>query len=312
MRIAIIGFGTIAKSAHVPAMAAVGGYALKAAVTLRGQVPEGVRGFASAEAMLAAMAGELDAVVIATPPDVRSAIAHQCLDAGLDLLLEKPPATTLGEIAEVAAHAEAAGRVLFASWHSQHAPAVEQARALLAGRRIRTGRIEWREDVNKWHPGQDWVWRPGGFGVFDPGINALSIMTRIMPGRLIVEEATLSVPEGRQSPIAAELSLSSPAVDERIAVTFDWNPIDQDVWSITLALDDGRTVALHKGGSELSVDGERRAVSGPVEYEDLFASFAKLVRDRQSRVDVEPLRIVEDAYLRARREMAPAFVWSKA
>ena len=29
--------------------------------------------------------------------------------------------------------------------------------------------------------GQDWIWQQGGFGVFDPGINALSILTRIMP-----------------------------------------------------------------------------------------------------------------------------------
>jgi hypothetical protein len=41
--------------------------------------------------------------------------------------------------------------------------------------------IVWHEDVRKWHPGQQWIWEPGGFGVFDPGINALSIATRIFP-----------------------------------------------------------------------------------------------------------------------------------
>ena len=41
-------------------------------------------------------------------------------------------------------------------------------------------RIDWRESVRKWHPGQEWVWEPGGFGVCDPGINAMSIFTEIM------------------------------------------------------------------------------------------------------------------------------------
>lgn len=312
IRIAIIGFGTIARTAHVPAMAEVGGYDLKAVVTRQGGAPEGVHCFDSTEKLLAAMAGNLDAVVIATPPDVRTGIAHQCLDAGLDLLLEKPPATSLGEIADVQAHAEAAGRVLFASWHSQHAPAVEQARAILATRPIARGRVDWREDVNKYHPGQDWVWDAGGFGVFDPGINALSILTRIIPGRLIVGRAEMDVPEGKQTPIAARLALTGAGVGDILDVTFDWNPTQHDEWTIALELADGGALDLRKGGSELSVDGADVQVTGPHEYAHLSATFAELVRDRRSRVDVEPLRIVEDAFLRGRRNPAPAFAWANA
>ena len=43
--------------------------------------------------------------------------------------------------------------------------------------------VTWKEDVRHWHPGQQWIWEAGGFGVFDPGINALSIVTKIMPDR---------------------------------------------------------------------------------------------------------------------------------
>lgn len=310
IRIAIIGFGTIARTAHVPAMAEIGGFDLKAVVTRQGGAPEGVQRFERTEALLAATAGALDAVVIATPPDVRTAIAHQCLDAGLDLLLEKPPATSLGEIADVAAHAEAAGRVVFASWHSQHAPAVEQAREILATRPIARGRVDWREDVNKYHPGQDWVWDAGGFGVFDPGINALSILTRIVPGRLIVARAEMDVPDGRQTPIAARLTLTGAGVDAALDVTFDWNPTPHDTWTIALDLADGGTLVLRSGGSELSVDGAAVEISGPKEYTHLFATFADLVRSRRTRVDLEPLRIVEDAFLRGRRTPAPPFAWA--
>src|SRR5690606_40163452 len=65
--------------------------------------------------------------------------------------------------------------------HSRMALAVAAARRWLADRTIHEGRITWREDLRKWHPGQDWILDAGGMGVFDPGINALSILTEILP-----------------------------------------------------------------------------------------------------------------------------------
>ena len=73
--------------------------------------------------------------------------------------------------------------------------------------------IIWHEDVHKWHPGQEWIWQPGGFGVFDPGINAFSIATKIFPGGLFVKLADLSFPENAQTPIAADVAFSSPQAD---------------------------------------------------------------------------------------------------
>lgn len=310
MRIAIIGYGTIARTAHVPAMAAVGGFALRGLVTRTSDAAAPAPVFPSVEALLEAQGDALDAAVVATPPDVRCRIAAQCLAHGLDVLLEKPPAATLGEIDALAAQAAAAGRVLFASWHAQHAPAVADAGAALAGRRIAQGRVTWHEDVNRWHPGQDWVWDAGGFGVFDPGINALSILTRILPSRLIVDDAVLHVPAGRQTPIAAQLRLSGAALDAPIDIDLDWRPVPEDVWTIALETSDGMRIELAEGGAALRIDGAPAAPSGSEEYQDLFRAFAALVARRQSRVDTEPLRIVADAFLRGRREAAPAFAWT--
>ena len=67
------------------------------------------------------------------------------------------------------------------TWHAQHHATVDAAARALAGKRVASMGIIWHEDVHKWHPGQDWIWQPGGFGVFDPGINAFSIATRISP-----------------------------------------------------------------------------------------------------------------------------------
>jgi D-galactose 1-dehydrogenase len=309
IRLGIIGFGKIARDAHLPALTAHGGYNLKAVVTHSGCDEAGVRCFDTADAMLAQMAGELDAVTISTPPGPRYALARQCLDAGLDCLLEKPPATTLGEIEELASEAERRGGVLFTTWHSQHAAAVEQTRALLASKRIASMRIRWHEDVNKYHPGQDWVWEPEGFGVFDPGINALSIASRILPARLILEDALFRIPENRQQPIVARLTMSSPAADAPLHATFDWCPAVEDEWTIAAELADGQHLELRHGGAELWLDGALQPATGPGEYPAIYEEFARLVSERRSRVDIEPLRLVADALMIGRREVAPAFHW---
>jgi D-galactose 1-dehydrogenase len=309
IRLGIIGFGKIARDAHVPALTGHGGYALNAVVTRAGCGDDGVRCFDNAEQMLATMAGELDAVAISTPPGPRYQIARRCLEAGLDCLLEKPPTTTLGEIDELRDEADRRGRVLFTTWHSQYAAAVEQARALLAGKRIKTMQITWHEDVNKYHPGQDWVWEAEGFGVFDPGINALSIASRIMPGKLILDDAVLRIPANRQQPIVARLAMSSPAADEAIEAVFDWCPAQEDEWTITVRPVDGPELVLSRGGAELTVGGDPQAATGPGEYRAIYDEFARLIENRTSHVDIEPLRLVADAYMIGRREVAPAFEW---
>jgi predicted dehydrogenase len=256
--------------------------------------------------MLEAMAGELDSAAICTPPTVRLPIAAACFGAGVDVLLEKPPSATLGEIEEMERLGRQSGRTLFTAWHSQHAAAVPAARAALAGKAVRSLQILWHEDVRKWHPGQEWIWAPGGFGVFDPGINALSIATSILPSRLFVREAVLSFPENRQTPIAARLVFDGGS--GRFEADLDWRYSEGERWTIAIETEDGTTVELLDGGARLVVNGEARRVDGPGEYPSLYGRFAELVQARQSEVDREPLRIVADALLVGRREMVDPFL----
>ena len=79
------------------------------------------------------------AVALCVPPSVRTAMAVKALEAGRDVLLEKPPAATLGEVERMIAAAAANGRVLFATWHSRFAPGVPAAKAWLAGQEGRAG-----------------------------------------------------------------------------------------------------------------------------------------------------------------------------
>jgi predicted dehydrogenase len=222
-------------------------------------------------------------------------------------MLEKPPAATVSEAEELACLAEAAQVTLQTTWHAQANPAVTAAAALLAGQRIASMHITWYEDVRKWHPGQTWIWEPGGFGVFDPGINALSILTRIFPGALFVRAAELSFPENRAQPIAAELRFASPVGGEELSASFDWRLEKGEAWTIDIRTEAGMRVRLLDGAARLEVDGTDRAVEGPAEYAALYAELLDLIDERRSLVDLRPLRLVADAFLLGRRKVVEAF-----
>jgi D-galactose 1-dehydrogenase len=307
IRIAIVGYGKIARDQHVPSIAADPHFELAAIVSPRAKADEGVPVFPTTEAMLKAMAGKLDAVAICTPPTVRLAIAAAAFDGGLAVMLEKPPAATLGEIEEIDRLGREAGASVFTAWHSQHAPGVAGAKAALAGKIVRSLRILWHEDVRKWHPGQEWVWAPGGFGVFDPGINALSIATKILPSRLFVRSATLAFPENRQTPIAARLAFAGE--EGKFEADFDWRYSEGERWTISIETADGRVVELLDGGARLTVDGAPQAIGSMGEYPSLYARFAELVEAGESEVDREPLRLVADAFLAGGRETVEPFDW---
>ncbi len=208
--IAVIGVGKISQDQHLPVIAKNPSFELAAVVDPRGVPQSGVPTFGTPAELFAALPN-LDAVAICTPPGVRHAIAREALGAGKHVLLEKPPAPTTAELADLAAYAAEKKRVLFTTWHSQYNAAVEETARRLEGRRIASLAIEWKEDVRRWHPGQAWIWQAGGFGIFDPGINALSILTRIMPAPVFVKRAELVYPSNRDTPIAASLVFASAA-----------------------------------------------------------------------------------------------------
>ena len=164
-------------------------------------------------------------------------------------------------------------------------------------------KITWHEDVEKWHPGQRWIWQAGGFGVFDPGINAFSIVSKIFPGSLFVREAALVFPDGADTPIAAEIRFESPDSEGPLDCSLDWRRPEGEEWSIELGTD-GPTVTLLDGGSRLVVDGEEQPTPGLAEYPDIYRRFAELIERGQSDVDVVPLRLVADCLLVGSRRVA--------
>jgi len=286
----LVGYGKIAHDQHEPAIPAGDDFELIAVAdpaTGHATLPS----YPDAAAMLAAHP-EIAAVALCMPPRVRAGAARLALDAGKHVMLEKPPATSVAQATALERAARDNGVSIFTAWHSQQAAAVERARAWLADAKIRSARVTWKEDVRVWHPGQDWIWQPGGFGVFDPGINALSILTAILPGPLALMNAELAVPANCATPIAARLDIAG--VGFPIIAEFDFRQTGPQSWDIAIETDSGELL-LSGGGNALSIDGRAEPLAAEAEYRRLYARFAELIDSGRSEVDLEPLRLVEEA-----------------
>jgi predicted dehydrogenase len=303
LRIGLVGLGKIARDQHLPAIAATADAEL-VAVASRNASAEGFAHYPDIDAMLAGEPG-LDAVVLCQPPQVRFDSARRALEAGKHVVLEKPPGATVREVEALAAIAENRGVTLFASWHSRYGAGVATARDWLRGRTLRGVTITWKEDVRHWHPGQAWIWQPGGFGVFDPGINALSILTEIVREPILVTDAELEVPTNRQAPIAASLRMRTVA-GMPIEAKFDWRQTGPQSWDISV-LTEGASMMLSHGGNRFSIDGIPQPLEEESEYSSMYRHFVALVRSRRSDVDTAPLQLVADAFLCGRHCPTDAF-----
>lgn len=302
MQIALVGIGKIARDQHIPALAASPDWQLAATVSQSGAGVDGVESFDDFAQMLA-QRPQIKVVSLCMPPVPRFAYAQAALLAGRHVMLEKPPGATLAEVHALQALAAARGLSLYTTWHSRMALAVAQAKAWLADKQVLRGHISWREDVRKWHPGQDWVFEPGGMGVFDPGINALSILTEILPNPVHLTAATLTFPANRHTPIAADLHFSGG-----LTAAFDWRQLGPQTWDIEIDTDAG-AMALRLGGNRLEINGVEVAGEASImgEYPALYARMADLVARGQSDVDLAPMVHVADAMTLGRRLETEAF-----
>lgn len=304
IRIAIVGFGKIARDQHVPTISAGDDFELVGIASPHGRLA-GVPGFNDLPALLDGVPG-IEALALCTTPQLRCELARIGLTRGLHILLEKPPAATVSEALSLIELAQVRKVALQASWHSRHAPCVEPARAWLAGRTIHAVSCYWQEDVRVWHPGQAWIWEAGGLGVFDPGINALSILTRLLP-HVVLRSAELRIPRNCETPVAASLELlGAEAVPVRMELDFQ-HP-GEPRWDIEVQTDSG-VLKLSRGGALMTLDGTPVPVADAGEYPGVYARFAHVVRSGSIDMDVTPLQLAADAFLCGRRIEVAALDW---
>ena len=117
----------------------------------------GIRATATIKETLAA--GDIDALVIATPPQTHFSIARQALEAGCHVLIEKPFTCSSKEAGELVRVAENKGLVLMGGFTFLYNNAVRKVKEIIQGgelgqvyyvfsQRLNLGRV--RSDVDVW------------------------------------------------------------------------------------------------------------------------------------------------------------------
>jgi len=151
--------------------------------------------------------GELDAVFIITPHAFHFAQASACLEAGLDVLLEKPMVMTADEAESLIATRDRTGRLLVVAFQGSLSPQVREASRLL-----RSGALGTILNISAtvW---QDWAtlttdtWRQqpalsGGGFLFDTGAHMLNTVADLA-GEDFTEVAAWLEDDGRPVDIRA-------------------------------------------------------------------------------------------------------------
>lgn len=137
LRIGLIGCGRIAERVHLDALARTPALRVTALADADADRLEaaarrapGAARFATADALLAY--GDVDAVVIATPPATHAALALAAIEAGRHVYVEKPLATRLADAHRVVDAGRATGVVGAVGFNYRFHPLVEATRARIA------------------------------------------------------------------------------------------------------------------------------------------------------------------------------------
>ena len=116
VRWALAGYGSGGRIFHAPLLAAASEIQLVAVMTgdadRRAQVEADHPGAATVPDLASLPELGVEAVTITTPPATHTSLAHQALDLGLDVVVDKPFALTAEAAAALVDHARRSGRVL--------------------------------------------------------------------------------------------------------------------------------------------------------------------------------------------------------
>jgi predicted dehydrogenase len=159
----------------------------------------GLPGFTDFGALLADP--RVEALVIATPPEPRFALAESAIAAGKHLLLEKPVALDAAQIEVLQRQAIAAGVCVAVDFEYRAVPAFQQLKALLASNPVGTPwlvKLDWlmgsRADASR-----PWNWysqRAAGGGVLGSlGTHAFDTLHWLLgPSRSVSASRNLAIP----------------------------------------------------------------------------------------------------------------------
>lgn len=180
IRTAVVGYGLAGSVFHAPLLAANGHYSLDViATSYAGRQAAAASRLPEADvvrdgAAVLGRAADLDLVVLATPPDTHYPLARAALEAGLDVVVDKPFTVTSAQGQELVEAARQLGRVLTVFHNRRWDGDFLTLRKLLAARSLgQVARFESR--FERWQPTIAKPWKArataadGGGALFDLG-----------------------------------------------------------------------------------------------------------------------------------------------
>jgi predicted dehydrogenase len=190
IRTAVVGFGVSGRVFHSPFIAADQDYSLDAIVTGNPErAAEAARLHPQAEILttpdeLLRRAGEVDLVILGSPPATHGELASAAIDAGLDVVVDKPFTVTSAEGRSLMAHAQRAGRLLTVfqnrRWDGDY---LTVSRLIGEGRLGEVRRFESRFETYKPRPRASWkreaAVADGGGILFDLGSHLIDQAIRL-------------------------------------------------------------------------------------------------------------------------------------
>jgi D-galactose 1-dehydrogenase len=122
---------------------------------------------------------------------------------------------------------------------------------------------------------------------------------------VFVTRAELGFPANREAPIVVDMEMTD-VTGLRIKAEFDFREKAQYVWDIRIETDRGPLI-LSGGGAKMSDSGKGVIDAMKAEYPALYRRFVDLASKGQCDVDLAPLQIVADAFLKAKRHTVETF-----
>jgi virulence factor len=139
-RLGIIGLGGMAQRAYLPVLSSLESVDLAVVMSRRADVVERIRaqyrvphGVTDSAEFLRQ---NLEAAVVLTPSPTHFGIVKWLLEAGVDVLVEKPATMSSRETAILGELAEQCGRVLMVAFNRRFSPLYQKAKGLFAGRKV--------------------------------------------------------------------------------------------------------------------------------------------------------------------------------
>ena len=237
MRVAIVGLGGIAAKAYLPLLTAREGLELLPCsrsadivdrTRARYRLPDG------ATDLDQVLGWKPQAAFVLTPSPTHGPIARKLLEAGVDVLVEKPATLRSGDTRALAELADATGRVLMVGFNRRFAPLHRKARELWAGRSVGTCLVE-KHRSDAAHASllenylEDTIHAIDTLRFFCGEGEALATAQRVSDGRLRSAVTLVRLDGGGQAMLAT--SLESGAWAERVSLHGEGTRLDLDAFS---------------------------------------------------------------------------------